>query len=160
MDTDIDLRYSLDDDDMDEYEEDAQTIPSNQFPPVPLPEPSSEQPLALAPVAESPIEEPAEDPVESPPQVSPISEAEIDQWLSSTELLLRQCPWEEAARLCGSDSESVLLQPLLTLLEQLVNATADGLSVRPLLVNTTRVCLKSSNSSPLHTSYHGPRFEV
>ncbi len=58
---------------------------------------------------------------------------DVETWLQSVGLLLRQCPWEAAAKAEGSAAQQSLLQPLLALLGQLVAAASENVHVEAIV---------------------------
>ena len=157
-DPDVDQRYALDDDDvweLGEEEEGGNATPdtgegeeggnappntgdesSPEFLAEPSTEPypkASQEPAAADPAAAAAAASP-----EAPE--APVRLVNVDLLVHSTVVLLRQCPWREAAALQGSGALAALLEPLLSLLEQVVAAAAAGVSVGSLSVTVTRVC--------------------
>lgn len=146
-DLEVDPRYSLDDD-LDDLEESDSAQPVVTEPPsaapldtlsgdttlasAPMPDPASGGTAAVGPAAAAATQE-APPPEPQPPAV------DLGTWARSTELLLRQCPWQEAASLQGPGADSALLQPLLAFLEQLVRGKAAELRVGALIQTVFQV---------------------
>lgn len=120
----VDMRYSLDDDDLDDPAEELESAA-----PVEPPQPDG-------PAAQPPAEETTAAPlmhlIEAAKHTSSPT-IDVETWLQSVGLLLRQCPWEAAAKAEGSAAQQSLLQPLLGLLGQLVAAASDNVHVEAIV---------------------------